>query len=54
MGAWRFFDSLASMTSLGDHFKAAITFRVLNESLDQADFADVLFVSVLAMVLSEY
>ena len=51
--AWRVFDFLTSMTSLEVNFKDTSTFKVSNESLNQGLFADVRFVSVLAMVLSE-
>ena len=53
MGAWRVFDFLNSMTSLEVNFKDTSAFKVSNKSLDQGLFADVRFVSVLAMVLSE-
>ena len=53
MAARRVFDFLTSMTSLEVNFKDTSVFKVSNESLDQGLFADVRFVSVLAMVLSE-
>ena len=53
MGARRVFEFLTSMTSLEVNFKDTSTFKVSNESLNQGLFADVRFVSVLAMVLSE-
>ena len=53
MGARRVFDFLTSMTSLEVNFKDTSTYKVSNKSLDKGLFADVRFVSVLAMVLSE-
>jgi hypothetical protein len=44
---------LTSMTSLEVNFKDTSTFRMSFESWNQGLFADVSFVSVLAMVLSE-
>ena len=53
-GARRIFDFLTSMTSLEVNFKDTSTFRVLFESWSQGLFADVSFVSIVAIVYSEY
>ena len=52
--ARRVFDFFTSMTSLEVNCKDTSTFRVSFESLNKGLFAGVSFVSVLAMVLSEY
>ena len=52
--ARRVFDFFTSMTSLEVNCKDTSTFRVSFESWNQGLFAGVSFVSVLAMVLSEY
>ena len=53
MGARRVFDFLTSMTSLEVNFKDTSFFRVSFKSWNQGLSAEVLFASLLAMVLSE-
>ena len=54
MGAFLVFDSLPSMTWPHPPDNATPSNFLSPKSLDQELFADVTFVSVLAMVLSEY
>ena len=54
MAARRVFDSLTSMTWSRPHDNVTPLNFLSQKSLDQGLFADVMFVSVLAMVLSEY
>ena len=48
------FDFLTSMTSIEVNFKDTSTFRVSFESWNKGLFVDVMFVSIVAIVLSEY
>ena len=52
--ARRVFDFLTSMTSIEVNFKDTSTFRVSFESWNKGLFADVTFISIVALVLSEY